>query len=113
MLQEAPDEVSSRQANDRLPARFRIATHPKHHIGPIYPDDPLVRNRHSMGVAAKIVEYRLRATQRLFGIDHPIVGEEALPESLPRSLGGMTFRKTMLDSQTLQTSDELTAKHLG
>ena len=112
-MQEAPDEVRAGQANDPLRTRFRIATHPEHHIAPFYPDDPLIRNSHPMGVAAKIVEYRLRATKRLFGIDHPVVGVEVLPKSLPLCLRGIAFRKTMPDSQTLQTGNELTAKDFG
>ena len=67
MVQEAPDEFSAWQADDPLLPGFGIAAHPEAYVVAVDTDDPLIRDRHPVRIAAQIVQHRLGAAQRLLG----------------------------------------------
>ena len=83
VLHEAPDELGRVKAHHLLAVAVGRITHPEAHMVPLHAEDALVGNRHPVRVTPEILQHLRRATQRLFGIHHPVVTAHSGNERAP------------------------------
>ena len=75
----------------------------------------MIGDSHTMGVASQVLEDVIRAAERLFGVDHPILPKESAQERgegflLRQRLALSIEAKLMLAESAAQAGNELTAK---
>jgi hypothetical protein len=79
----------------------------------VHPDQTLVRDRHPMRIATQVFEHLLRAAERLFRVDHPVVHQQLLAQGPPDLLvGQLCHQRPPRPSGFTQRGEELAAKDL-
>ena len=112
VLQKAVDELGSRHVQCALLAAGGIGADTQEHVVAVDAENPLVGDRHSVRVAAEVLEHRFGTTEWLLGIDHPVMGVESLLQTLPVGWGGHELRQAVSAAQGLDSGNELAAKDL-
>ena len=79
-------------------------------------DDPVVGDGNAVRIAGEILENVLRASERAFGVNHPILTKQRSKESMESPCFGQWFQtawkyQCVLTECPLQAGDELAAKH--
>lgn len=71
MQQEAADEFLRRQSHNLARAGIAIVLPAKRDLAVFQRQQPVVGNRHAMGVAAEILDDMERSAEGGLGVDHP------------------------------------------
>ena len=108
MQQETVGERGTGEPDQSL-STLAASARPERHQAVGDADDALVGNGHPVRVSPKIVQHRRQTTQRLLGIDHPVVGVEGLFEALP-SEGIKKIGQEVLSAQVVEPGVRL-ARH--
>ena len=112
VAQEASDEGAGRQAHRTFAAGFVVA-HPKAHLPRIAAEQAVIRERHAVRVAGKVIEHLGGSAWRRLGVDHPVVRQQRAASGLPctrrsvRIVGQLAAAVSRVESR-----QELAAKHL-
>jgi hypothetical protein len=115
MLHEAAEELFVGKRHYAALAVMGVVLPSKADAAVVHRQEAMIGNGHTMGVASQVLEDVIRAAERLFGVDHPILPKESAHERgegflLRQRLALSIEAKLMLAESAAQAGNELTAK---
>lgn len=116
MEQESPQELLGGYGHQPLLALVRVVLPSERNfpIGKVH--DPVIGDGDSMSIAGQILKHMFWPAERPLRVDHPVMTKQLAQESMENFLSGKTLcaageEKFAVPESSLQTGDELAAKH--
>src|ERR1700680_762557 len=116
MLQEAAQKLLVSQRHYPAPVVMGVVLPTECHVCVVQVDDPVVGDRHSMGVASQILQHMFQPAKRRLGVDHPILATQRAQETserlVVRQRKARSLKGQLVPAKgALQTGDELTPEY--
>src|ERR1700734_1287367 len=75
-LEKTAQKLFVSQSHYAPPVVMGVVLPTECHVRVGYVDDPVVGDRHSMGIASQILQHMFRPAKGWFGVDHPVLAKQ-------------------------------------